>query len=83
MTLGEMLKFLIKIIGGLIRRKLSYQHMKRLLQANGLAEKLKKHYEIYPENINEFDTWVKKAQELWDQKKTAIKKLPTVIIEYH
>jgi len=83
MTLGEMLKFLIKIIGGLIRRKLSFQHMKRLLQANGLAEKLKKHYEIYPENINEFDTWVKKAQELWDQKKTAIKKLPTVIIEYH
>jgi len=77
-----MLKFIFKILGGLFRRKLSFKHMKRLLQANGLAGKIKKHYENYPENINEFNSWAKKAQELWDQKKVAIKKLNSVIIEY-
>ena len=57
--------------------------MKRLLQDNGLAGKLKKHYENYPDNINEFESWGKKAKELWIQKKIAIKKLDLVTIEYH
>ena len=83
MSLGDILKFLIKILGGLIRRKLSVKHMKRLLKANGLAGKIKKHYEKYPEDITEFETWVKKANNLWDMKKVAIKKLDTVTIEYH
>ncbi len=83
MSMGEMLNFLFKILGGLFRRKLSFKHMKSLLQANGLAGKIKKHYENYPENIKEFDDWVKKSQELWTQKKTAVKKLPSVTIEYH
>ncbi len=83
MSMGEMLNFLFKILGGLFRRKLSFKHMKRLLQANGLAGKIKKHYENYPENIKEFDDWVRKSQELWTQKKKAVKKLPSVTIEYH
>jgi flavin-dependent dehydrogenase len=83
MTTGEMLKFIFKIIGGLIRRKLSFKHMKRLLQANGLAGKIKKHYENYPDNINDYNNWVKTAHELWDQKKLAIKNLSNVQIEYH
>ncbi len=83
MSAGEMLKFIFKILGGLIRRKLSFKHMRRLLQANGLAGKIKKHYENYPDNIKEFDIWVKRAKELWDQKKVAIKNLSTVQIEYY
>lgn len=83
MSTGEMLKFIFKILGGLFQRKLSFKHMKRLLQANSLAGKIKKHYENYPDNVNEFDNWVKRAQELWDKKKKAIKKLSTVQIEYH
>ncbi len=83
MSVVEMLKFIFKILGGLIRRKLSFKHMKRLLQANGLAGKIKKHYENYPDNISQFDNWVKIAQELWDQKRLAIKRLSTVQIEYH
>ena len=83
MSVGEMLKFIIRILGGLIRRKLSFKHMKRLLQANGLAGKIKKHYENYPENLSKFEDWVRKAQELWDQKKIAVKKLDSVNIKYY
>ncbi|MFX1574779.1 MAG: NAD(P)/FAD-dependent oxidoreductase [Promethearchaeota archaeon] len=83
MSPGDMLKFILKIIAGLILRKLSFKHMKRLLQANSLAGKIKKHYENYPKDINKFEQWVKKAKELWIQKKIAIKKLDTVNIEYH
>lgn len=83
MSLGEMLKFLGKLLGGLIKRKLSLKHMMGLLNANGLAGKIRKHYENYPENIADFDLWFKKADDLWKQKKMAAKKLSTVTIEYH
>ncbi len=83
MSLGEMLKFLFKLIGGLLKRHLSFKHVKKLLSANSLAGKIKKHYETFPEDTNEFDQWVKKADQLWKQKRVAIKKLETFSIEYY
>ncbi len=83
MTFGEMIKFVFKILGGLIRRQLSFKHMKRLLQANGLAGKIKKHYENYPNDPKNFENWVKEAEILWAKKKTAVKKLQSVLIKYH
>ncbi|MBA7475090.1 hypothetical protein ES707_10456 [subsurface metagenome] len=83
MSLGEMLKFLFKLIGGMLKRQLSLKHVKKLLSANSLAGKIKKHYETFPEDPNEFDEWVKKADQLWKQKRVAIKKLETFSIEYH
>jgi hypothetical protein len=83
MSLGEMFKFIFKILIGLLRRKLSFKHMKRLLQANSLAGKIKKHYEKYPENPKDFENWVREAMVLWSKKKVAVKHLKTVSIEYH
>jgi len=83
MSLGEMLKFLFKLIGGMLKRQLSLKHVKKLLSANSLAGKIKKHYETFPEDPNEFDQWVKKADQLWKQKRVAIKKLETFSIEYN
>ncbi len=83
MSLGEMLKFLFKLIGGMLKRQLSLKHVKKLLSANSLAGKIKKHYETFPEDPNEFDQWVKKADQLWEQKRVATKKLETFSIEYH
>ncbi|TKJ19388.1 MAG: hypothetical protein CEE42_15620 [Promethearchaeota archaeon Loki_b31] len=82
MSLGEILKFLFKLIGGMLKRQLSLKHVKKLLSANSLAGKIKKHYETFPEDPNEFDQWVKKADQLWKQKRVAIKKLETFSIEY-
>ena len=78
-----LLKFFGSLIGGLIKGKISFKNFKRFLNANGLSGKIKKHYEIFPENINDFEDWVIAADRLWQKKKVAIKKLPNVEIEYH
>lgn len=83
MSIGAMIKFLMKILWGLIKRKLSLKNMKRLISANGLASKIQKHYEKFPEKFEDFEAWVVKAKDLWSQKKVAVKKLPNVSIEYY
>jgi hypothetical protein len=57
--------------------------MRRLLNANSFASSIQQHYETYPKSLDEFEEWVKKAHELWAQKKVAVKKLPDTTIEYH
>jgi digeranylgeranylglycerophospholipid reductase len=83
MSFGEILKIALNLLGGVIKRKLSFKNVKKLLKANGLAGKIKKHYENYPENPDYFDDWVKKADELWKRKKVVRKKYPSITIEYH
>ena len=82
-TSGQMMKLVGNILWGLISRKLSFNHVRKLLQANGLSKKIRKHYEIFPEDPANFDSWVQKAEELWNKKKVVIKKFPSVTIEYH
>ena len=83
MSFGEILKIALGLLGGVIKRKLSFKNVKKLLKANGLAGKIQKHYEKYPENPNDFDEWVEQAEELWKQKKLVRKKYPSVTVEYH
>lgn len=83
MSFSKLLKFIGKIILGLIKRKLSLKNMRRLLKMNSLAGKIKQHYEQYPEEVNNFPEWIEVAENLWEQKKVAIKKLDNVTIEYH
>lgn len=83
MSFSELLKFIGKLLSGLITRKLSFKNLKRLLGANGLGNKIKKHYERFPSRSSDFENWRKKADDLWKQKKVAIKRLPSVTIEYH
>lgn len=82
MSLGDMLKFLAKLISGILGRRLSYKNVKQLLGANSLAGKIKKHYELFPKNPNEFNDWLVVAKTLWSQKKLAVKKFPSFEIEY-
>ncbi len=82
MSLGEMMGFIMKILWGLITRKLSLKNIRKLLKANSLANKIKVHYEKFPESPEDFESWVDKAEKLWSQKKPAIKKLSTVEITY-
>ena len=83
MSFLELLKFVGSLLGGLMTRKLSFKNVKRLLGANSLGNKIKNHYEKYPTEIKNFDQWVLKSEELWQLKKVAIKRLPSVKIEYH
>jgi flavin-dependent dehydrogenase len=83
MTLGEVLTFIFKLIGGIIMRKLSVKNVKKLINANTLAGKMRKHYENYPQDPNDIDSWIQKAEDLWKQKKVVIKNYPSVSVEYH
>ena len=83
MSFGEILKIALGLLGGVLKRKLSLKNVKKLLKANGLAGTIRKHYEQYPENPKDFDTWVKEAEELWKQKKVVIKQYPSIAVEYH
>jgi len=82
MSFGEMMGFIMKILGGLITRKLSLKNVRKLLKANSLANKIKAHYENFPESPDNFKPWVDKAEKLWSQKKPAIKTLSNVEIKY-
>ena len=83
MSVGGLLKFLGKLIWGIIKGKMTIAHVFRLIKVNGLAGKIKKHYESFPENITDFEDWIEKSEELWKKKKVAIKHLPNVSIEFH
>lgn len=83
MSFGEILKIALGLLGGVLKRKLSLKNVKKLLKANGLAGKIRKHYENFPENPEDFDTWVEKAEDLWKQKRVVKKQYPSVTIEYH
>ncbi|MHA1256201.1 MAG: FAD-dependent monooxygenase, partial [Promethearchaeota archaeon] len=83
MSFGEILKIALSLLSGVIKRKLSFKNVKKLLKANGQAGKIRKHYENYPENLDDFDEWAKNADELWKHKKVVQKKYPSVMIEYH
>ncbi len=83
MSASDILKFIGSLLAGLIKRKLSLKNVRKLLKANGLAGKVRKHYENYPDTPANFESWVIKAQELWEQKKVVAKRYPSIIVEYH
>jgi len=82
MSFAELIKFIGKLLWGIIKGKLTIKHVVRLIGANGLAGKIKKHYENYSDNFNDFAKWVSEAETLWKKKKVAIKRLPNATIEY-
>jgi hypothetical protein len=65
---GRLLVVATKLIGGRVFGGLSKEGFKALLSAMGIAGKIRKHYEAYPEEPAEFPAWEKKARELWGEK---------------
>ncbi len=67
MGLGRLLSVAAKLIGGRISGGLSKQGFKALLNAMGIAGKIRKHYEAYPKNPKALASWEKKAKKLWGE----------------
>jgi flavin-dependent dehydrogenase len=83
MSIGELLKFLGKLIWGILKGKFTIRHVSRLISVNGLAGKVKNQYKNFPENPEDFNEWVEKSEALWKKKKVALKHLSNnITIEF-
>jgi len=71
LSLGTMFKIVLKVLWGLLTRKVSFRGLTRVLSTNRSANKIKKHYKRYPEDPERFEEWVKKANEIWAKRKNA------------
>jgi hypothetical protein len=58
-------KILFKVLGWLFRRKVSLRSIKHVLRINGLAGRIKKHYQRYPNTPVGLDGWVREADAIW------------------
>jgi len=67
MGLGRLISVAAKLIGGKMSGGLSKEGFKALLNAMGIAGKVRKHYERYPKTPKRFPAWEKKARELWGE----------------
>ena len=71
LSIGMIIKVVFKVLGALLRRKVSFKSLRKTLKVNKQANTIKKHYKKFPENPKDFDEWVSKADELW-----SVRKLP-------
>jgi hypothetical protein len=55
----------LKMVGGVLGGGFSAQSLRRLLSVSGLAGKIKKHYQQYPEEPAGFAEWERTARSLW------------------
>ncbi|MCJ7626256.1 MAG: hypothetical protein MUO76_22425, partial [Anaerolineaceae bacterium] len=62
---GRLLKIIGLFLWGLITRQFSRKALSTMLKYMGVSGKIRKHYEEFPENPNDFNSWTKKAEELW------------------
>lgn len=59
------LKIVFNMIQGILTKKFSQKNVKKLLKALSIAKKIRKHYESFPLKVEDFESWVQKAEELW------------------
>jgi len=55
----------LKMVGGVLGRGFSAQSLRRLLAVSGLANRIKKHYQQFPEELEGFAEWEHTARSLW------------------
>lgn len=82
LSFGTMVKIVMKVLWGLLTRKVSFKGLRRIISANSAGNKVKKHYKRYPENPEKFEEWVQKANELWTKRKKAIREFKTISATY-
>jgi electron-transferring-flavoprotein dehydrogenase len=65
MSLGKTLSMGVKLLGGVVSGKFSWDSLKRLLDVSGRATEIRALYERFPEDPGGFDAWVTEAEALW------------------
>ena len=65
MSLGRMIKIVWLFLWGLISRQFSKRALLTMLKYMKISGAVREHYENYPESVENFDEWIKTAEELW------------------
>ncbi|TFG23834.1 MAG: NAD(P)/FAD-dependent oxidoreductase [Promethearchaeota archaeon] len=63
--LGRFIKMVLIFLWGLLTRQFSRKTISSMLKYMKISNKIRKKYEKFPENINEFNEWVQSTEELW------------------
>ena len=66
MSFGRMIKIVWLFLWGLISRQFSKKALSTMLKYMKISGAIRKHYENFPEDIDDFDDWVKEAEILWN-----------------
>ena len=62
---GRMIKIVAVFVWGLVTRQFSRVTLHSMLKYMKISDKIRKHYEKFPEKLEYFNEWVQKAEELW------------------
>jgi hypothetical protein len=67
MSLGKTLSMGVKLLGGVLGGRFSWDSLKRLLDVSGRATKIRALYERFPGDPGGFGPWVEEAMVLWGE----------------
>jgi flavin-dependent dehydrogenase len=67
LTTRKILRIVGVIVLGLLTRDYSFASLKALLRSVRISEKIRGHYESFPEDRDDFASWVDTAEDLWRQ----------------
>ena len=65
MTFGRLIKIIGLFLWGLISRQFSRKALSTMLKYLKISGNIRKHYESFPKDLDEFNDWQIKADELW------------------
>jgi flavin-dependent dehydrogenase len=65
MDLPKTLTMATKLLWGVLGRRFSAGSLRRLLDVSSRADKIRKHYEQFPDHPAAFDKWVNEVRPLW------------------
>ena len=63
--LGRFVKIIVNFLWGLFTNQFSRTTIGSMLKYMKISNKIRKKYEKFPENIDDFDDWVQTTEELW------------------
>lgn len=66
-SFGETVSMAFTMLGGVLSRRLRVQTVKALLRAMKNGDRVTAHYNAFPETLDGFEDWCKKADAIWDE----------------
>ena len=67
MDTGQLVSMASRLLWGVVRGRFSSASLKKLLAVSSTADKIKKHYQQFPEDPAGFEAWLAQVKPLWGE----------------